>query len=63
MPRIAIFITLLFCVATTPLFIASETMILGFPGWAFYSLIMIVIYSLIICFVIERFWISKSQDK
>ncbi|HBN45583.1 MAG TPA: hypothetical protein DD389_03860 [Candidatus Marinimicrobia bacterium] len=63
MSRIPVLISLLFCVATTPFFISSEKMMFGFPIWAFYSLIMIVIYSVIICYLLERYWPTKHQDK
>ena len=41
----------------------SDTEILGFPVWAFYSLVFSVIYAVVIAIFLKRFWSLSAQDE
>jgi len=62
MPKKAYIISILACVITTPLFISSEQIILGFPAWAFYSFLMIILYSFIISLLLQIYWSTKKNN-
>lgn len=47
-------------VLTVPWFITSSEMIFGFPAWAFYALIVTVLYSFLIAYL---FQIYHTQNR
>lgn len=61
MPKKAYIISLLFCVLTTPFFVSSDRIIMGFPAWAFYSLVMIILYSFIIAILLHIYWPTQKK--
>ena len=50
----AVFLTVHLC-------ITSSHFILGFPAWAFYALIMTILYSFIIVIILQIYWPTKKQ--
>lgn len=56
-----IFILLL---SNTPCFFHEPVMdrILGFPPWAFYSLVMMIIYAVVTCIFMSKYWTSLAED-
>lgn len=61
MPKKVYIISLLFCVLTTPLYVSSDRIIMGFPAWAFYSLVMIILYSFIIAILLHIYWPTQKK--
>ena len=53
-------LSLLMLVLTVPWFITSSEMIFGFPAWAFYALIVTVLYSFLIAYL---FQIYHTQNR
>lgn len=50
--------------AATPWFFVDEwnVSIVGFPPWAFYSLLMTVVFALVVAIFIDRFWEVSAAD-
>ncbi len=42
---------------------ASDTVILGFPAWAFYSLVVTQIYAIVIAVFLKRYWQLSADEK
>jgi hypothetical protein len=64
MRRLLIFLVVfILLVANLPWFFSSmqKTHILGFPPWAFYSLIMMVAYGVVTAFFLGRYWDDLSD--
>lgn len=59
-PKKAWILSLLMLVLTVPWFITSSEMIFGFPAWAFYALIVTVLYSFLIAYL---FQIYHTQNR
>ncbi len=38
----------------------SGTIILGLPDWAFYAVFMAIIYSIVIAYILGKFWKTKE---
>jgi|TARA_B100002003_G_scaffold8762_1_gene7713 hypothetical protein len=38
----------------------SDTIILGLPDWAFYAVIMAILYSIVISYILGKFWKTKE---
>lgn len=55
-------LSLLTLILTVPWFITSSEMILGFPVWAFYSLIVTVLYSFLIAYLFQIYH-TKNRDR
>jgi hypothetical protein len=53
-------LSILMLVLTVPWFITSSEMIFGFPAWAFYALIVTVLYSFLIAYL---FQIYHTQNR
>jgi len=47
---------------TVPWLISSSNMILGFPAWAFYSLIATVVYSFLIAYLFQTTHFHDHKD-
>jgi hypothetical protein len=59
MTRPAIYVvSFLLLILTVPWFFTepSETIVLGFPVWAFYSLTASLVYATCMCFILGRYW-------
>ena len=41
---------------------ASDKVILGFPVWAFYSLVVTIIYAIVIAVFLKRYWSLSAGD-
>lgn len=55
-----------FLIITVPWFFTdfTESHILGFPTWAFYTIVSSIIYAAVIFFFLERYWdVSKGQSE
>jgi predicted membrane metal-binding protein len=65
MSKKAIFlITVLLMLANIPWFFTNlrREQILGFPPWAIYSLSMMVLFALVVCFLLGRYWARLAGD-
>ncbi len=55
-------VSLIMLVLTVPWFITSSEMIFGFPAWAFYALIVTVLYSFLIAYLFQIYH-TKNRNK
>jgi len=62
-PKKAYFLSTLAGVLTTPMFTKSTFIILGFPAWAFYTLIMTILYSFIVAIILHVYWPTKKTTE
>jgi len=58
----AVALSILALVLTVPWFISSTKLFLGLPAWAFYSLVVTIIYSCVVAYLFQIF-IKKNKDK
>lgn len=59
-------ISIIALVLTVPWFFIdfSNTTVLGFPLWAFYSIVMSVLYAAVIAIMLGRYWdVSAGTDQ
>lgn len=58
-------IPLLILIASVPWFFTGESsrVILGFPAWGFYSLILSLIYAVVVAIFLKKFWSLSAQDE
>ena len=61
MPKKVYIISLVCCVLTAPFFVSSQRIIMGFPAWAFYSLVMTIVYSFIIAILLQIYWPTQKK--
>ena len=56
------FISIMVLILTVPwwFFEYSDTIILGLPDWAFYAVIMAILYSIVISYIVGKFWKTKE---
>ncbi len=56
------FISIIVLILTVPwwFFEYSDTIILGLPDWAFYAVIMAILYSIVISYILGKFWETKE---
>ncbi len=56
------FISIIVLILTVPwwFFDYSDTIILGLPDWAFYAVIMAILYSIVISYILGKFWKTKE---
>ena len=56
------FISIIVLILTVPwwFFDYSDTIILGLPDWAFYAVFMAILYSIVIAYILEKFWKTKE---
>ncbi|HCI15222.1 MAG TPA: hypothetical protein DE027_00150 [Candidatus Marinimicrobia bacterium] len=56
------FISIIVLILTVPwwFFEYSDTIILGLPDWAFYAVIMAILYSIVISYILGKFWKTKE---
>ncbi len=56
------FISIMVLILTVPwwFFEYSDTIILGLPDWAFYAVIMAILYSIVISYILGKFWETKE---
>jgi hypothetical protein len=56
------FISIIVLILTVPwwFFEYSGTIILGLPDWAFYAVFMAIIYSIVIAYILGKFWKTKE---
>ncbi len=56
------FISIIVLILTVPwwFFEYSDTIILGLPDWAFYAVIMAILYSIVISYIVGKFWKTKE---
>jgi len=56
------FISIIVLILTVPwwFFDYSDTIILGLPDWAFYAVFIAILYSIVIAYILEKFWKTKE---
>ncbi len=42
---------------------SSSAVVLGFPIWALYSLAITLLFSLLLCWILQRYWSLLAEDE
>jgi len=56
-------LSLVTLILTVPWFITSSEIIFGFPAWAFYALVVTVLYSFLIAYLFQIYYTKKRHKR